>query len=287
MAGQASTRVQLVHLSSAARVSGSAGNAVFDITPGLIQADDGELMSVSLLSAAISRSWYSVVTGMNDSFRVSVAGGGTSTVTISQGYHTILTLKAALQAALPIWAVQLDKLTNRFSFTPPNDGKQRTLLFTNACCELLGFQLSDAPVALYPNAIVSTRPARLNSESAVLVHCSLPFARNACVTLLQAGARAALSTTLASIPCTAAPFDVITQQTSDSAADSLMLLTNHVHSLSVWLTDQEGRSLEPAYDWTLTLRIEYKRQENRQMEQDIASIRRYVQYFMLNQQAQE
>lgn len=244
-------------------------------------------MAVSLMGAAISRSWYSVVAGTNDSFTVATAGVGTSTITITEGYHTILTLKATLQAQLASWTVQLDKLTNRFSFTPPNDGKKRTLTFTNACCELLGFQLSDAPSATYPAAIVSTRPARLNSESAVLVHCSLPFARNACVTLLQSGQRAALSTTLASIPCTAAPFDVITWQAANAGDDSLVLLNNHVHSIQVWLTDQEGRALEPAYDWTLTLRVQYERPPSQQMEHDIASIRRYVQYATLTQQAQQ
>ncbi|KAG2441213.1 hypothetical protein HYH02_010057 [Chlamydomonas schloesseri] len=248
-------RTQLIHISSANRRSGTPGDFWVTLPHAAIKLDRTRgRIKVSVVSAVVNRSWYSV-TAANSAFAV-FDGSSTTNLTLPEGYYDVNSLRTALASLLPGWGVTYQRLTNKFRFQPPADGKTYRFSFPGYAYELLGFQRGAQPTATSASPLTSQRPVKLNRENTVCVHASLPKERGAVVDNLATSGFVE-SHVLVSIPIDAAPFDNITFAANESDMYTYALTAQHLDEMRFWVTDDTGRALEPQYDWCMTLRVIY------------------------------
>ncbi|EFJ42698.1 hypothetical protein VOLCADRAFT_97121 [Volvox carteri f. nagariensis] len=211
-------------------------------------------IKVSVVSAVVNRSWYSV-TAANSAFAV-FDGSSTANLTLPEGYYDVNSLHTTLAVLLPGWGVTYLRLTNKFRFQPPADGKTYRFSFPGYMYELLGFQRGSQPTGTSANPLVSQHPVKLNRENTLCVHASLPKEWGAVVDNLATSGFVE-GHVLVSIPIDAAPFDNITFAANESDMYTYALSAQHLDEICFWVTDDTGRTLEPQYDWCMMLRVIY------------------------------
>ncbi|KAG2454189.1 hypothetical protein HYH02_001224 [Chlamydomonas schloesseri] len=243
-------RTQLIHISSANRRSGTPADFWVTLPHAAIKLDRTRgRIKVSVVSAVVNRSWYSV-TAANSTWSV-LDGSTTTNLTLPEGYYDVISLRTALAALLPGWGVTYLRVTNKFRFQPPPDGKTYRFSLPGYAYELLGFQRGAQPTGTNASPLVSQRPVKLNRENSVCVHASLPKERGAVVDNL------ATSGFVESHVLVAIPIDNITFAANESDMYTYTLTAQHLDDIRFWVTDDTGRALELQYDWCLTLRITY------------------------------
>jgi hypothetical protein len=267
-------RIQYVYINSVNRKSGTASDFVIDIQSSLVRGEPTETLVAEVCSVVLNRSWYTIASP-NNTFTIST-NGVPSIFTFPQGYYSVKDVRNALMSGLPGWVVSYVPLTNTFSFRPPSTPSTTySFSFQNSCCNLCGFTQSDAPSTtadLYGNAtsIVSTQPAKVNVESAVLIHCDLPKVR--CAVIDNLTGPFIESDILISLPVTCAPFDnlaFIDQGGGDFLAD---LSLSYIHGARFWITDERGNPLTLQYDWLLVLKLIFTMPSSVQSDDNIQKI---------------
>ena len=263
-------QTQLLHVSSAGRTSGTIGDFYIDVPHGLVRAAATGRVRVSVVSCSVSRSWYSI-TPQNNVLTVTsssglsppLGGGGSAvtsgtsatSVTFQPGYYTVLTLRAAAAALLPGWAVTYDRVSNTYAFRPPNDGATHTLAAAGALRLALGLGPSGSGGGTFAAPIRSALPSRVSAETSLLVRSSLPL-RKGSVVDNYAGGEMRESDVLLEMPINAPPFDTLSYQNGGGEPQhSFELATTHLQDLRLWLTDERGAPIEPAFDWSLVLKV--------------------------------
>jgi hypothetical protein len=145
-------KTQQIFLSSRSRDSGTPNDMFITFRNGLIKESSISTVpprvSIELVEFAITRLWYDVQTGINDTFQVyRVADQRTFTITIPQGWYTVgrqdtvatgVAIEPILEILLTVvvggvWAVVVDPLLGAFQFqTPAAGGSGYSFNFTSA-----------------------------------------------------------------------------------------------------------------------------------------------------------
>jgi hypothetical protein len=227
-------------------------------------------VKVSVVSCSVSRSWYSITPKNNvltvargtsaASVTSSAGGGGSGSFTFQPGYYTVLTLRAAAAALLPAWAVTYDRVSNTYTFRPPDDGATYTLAAAGALRLALGLG-SGANGGTHAAPIRSVLPSRVSAETSLLVRSSLPMrkgsvADNYARAGTVGGTEMRESDVLLEMPINAPPFDTLSYQNGGGEPQhAFELTTTHLQDLRLWLTDETGAPIEPAFDWSIVLKV--------------------------------
>jgi hypothetical protein len=276
-------KTELLYVNSRNRISGTPWDFVVKLPNHMLcMVGRPGRIRVSVIDAIINRCWYSVQDN-NNTFSIS-DGTHTTTYDIPVGYHTSKTIRSVLTALLPTWTVSWDKYTDLCVFTPPDDGKTYTMTFLDAVCELFGFNLiSDAPSGTHAAPIVSAHPIKVNRENAVLIHTDIPRIENAVVdNILQP--TFCESDILIKIPIDVAPFANLIYTANSNELFSFFTSASNLNDMRIYLTDEYGRSLQVAYDWTLTLKADYLYDEppGRSIQDNLSRITDYLKLMILS-----
>ena len=276
-----SARSQLIHINSSNRTSGTIHDFTIDLGNRLFALDDARgRIRVCPTQLVINRSWYTVADSINDRFDL-FDGTTLTTVVLPSGYYNYKNFMTALQNLLPGWLVEWSILLAKYKVTPPNDTKTYTLYFTTPAAELMGFSLGDEKVTSFETPLFSDRPIRMNRETVVLVHASFAKERFAAVDNV-------LTTTMKEsdifikAPVEKAPFDNLVWRVQHLDINSFYLSTTSLSSVRFYLTDEYDRPLVPAYDWTMSIRVDHEpRDKLDMMQSSIDRIRDYIRYLVL------
>lgn len=252
-------RSQLVFINSKQRLTGQPYDFTINFNDGLLKAEKGSFMRLTVQEATINRSWYSIQAGAN-SFNIIDSFNNTTTITFPVAYYSAIDIRSTLAGLLPSgWTVTYDRKTNKFTFTRGNDSTPSyRFVFSNSLYEVLGFKLGEQPTfTTASKSVTSTVPIRVNEENAVVIHTDLPRSKFASMDNHDANNKSFKeSTLLCKIPIQAAPFDnvVYVVQSPMFVYD---LTASNISVVRVWVTDENDRVLQLPYDWSMTLRIEH------------------------------
>lgn len=270
-------RTQIIHVGSANRRIGTVSDFWVSLPHGLFKADRPSRIFVTPVDCVMNRSWYTV-SASNNTFSVWDSGGGAwSPVTIPPGYYNAAQIRTAVVTALAAlgqaWQINYSATSNTFTFTPPADGEVHRMSFANNAAWLLGFAVGDVPFGTSVAPFKSTRPIKVNEESAVLVRCNLPRLKFSCVDNVLTPVFGE-SDILLKVPVLAQGFDTLYYAGQGADNFKVELATNNVHDVRFWVTDEVNNPLELQYDWTLSLRVDYMAGEEDPMDAVAKSTRR-------------
>jgi hypothetical protein len=146
------------------------------IPDGIIKCNDNEDFYISLISFNTAYSFYQVIDGYNNDFKVNHQGTTTS-YKIPYGnisVNDILTYFNSIKNATDI-ILTYDKKINKFYFETQNQNHTCILILTN-CHKLLGFDKSVSQVNLtHPNHMYSPNPINVMSITNLYLHLDAGF----------------------------------------------------------------------------------------------------------------
>ena len=299
---------QVVHINSFNRDSGTVGNFRVTFADGLIRSptNDYDTVLIEPILMTINRSWPSVSIPDNTfvliKYNTSTMEAGVNTITIDPGYYTtnpgsasnwIIYLNTLLACD---FSVEFNPTSYRLKFNilDPKFGYQ--MVFNTWVCFMFGFEYN-ASVSFggpgNPSYVISDLPIRMSLESLLLVHTDLCLQPNNVVSniIVSNNNNNNVSTThssdvfLAVALNGAAPYDTITWETTGGGSSKPFELTNpDITHLNVYLTDEFGRSIEPAFDYTISFRISYvsKNMNVSGIQQSVSTINDYLRYLVLS-----
>ena len=276
-------RSQLVFINSKQRLTGQPFEFTMNFNDGLLKADKGCYMRLTVQEATINRSWYSIQSGTN-SFSIVDSNNTIVNVTLPIAYYNAIDVRTELARLLPVgWSVTYERKTNKFTFTRPNDAVAwYKFVFTSTLYEILGFRSGEEPtMTIASPAVTSTVPIRVNEENAVVIHTDLPRNKFSAIDNHNANNKSFKeSTIMCKIPIQCAPFDnvVYSNQTDTFQFD---LTDGNIGSVRVWVTDENDRVLELPYDWSMTWRIEHLPMETGRRDA-MLDIRDYIKLMVLS-----
>jgi hypothetical protein len=232
-------------------------------------------VSIELVEFAITRLWYDVQTGINDTFQVyRVADQRTFTITIPQGWYTIgrqdtvatgVSIEPILEILLTVvvggvWAVVVDPLLGTFQFqTPAAGGSGYSFNFTSAsrCNDFLGFH--KLVYVAVNDVIVGSRPFHLTRTLQIVMHTDIQPAFPQC-TLDNYGQSLTSfdnSDILAVIPVDQPPRGRINYQTIDKI-NRVWIKPEKLRTVRIFFTDDREVPLDLSLsEWTAVLRVVY------------------------------
>ena len=251
-------RTQVLFINSKQRVAGTPYDFYVNLNDGLLKADKGMYIKMTLAECTINRSWYSIQDGAN-SFIVRDNNNNDTIITFPVAYYNALDVRTTLRELLVGWTVYYERTTNKFTFTRPINGTTSyKFIFSNQLSEVLGFAQNEEPTfTISSPTITSTIPIRVNAENAVFIHSNLPRAKLSSIdnhNLINKNFKE--STVLASIPIESAPFDNIVYS-MNVPLFSYDINAIDIHSIRFWITDENENVLQLPYDFSMTFLIEH------------------------------
>jgi hypothetical protein len=246
----------LIFITSANRLSGTPSDFTVSLPNSVLANPWGGRTKVTVVDAILNRCFYSV-RSINNKFSVKqVTTGVTTQYTIPYGNYTIQSWQAALGKLLPGWTITHDPTSGLCTFLPTALGIYQ-LAFQGRSSSLFGFNPGDTPTGTNISGIVSSYPLKLNIDSFINIHHSLPKMFNSSVANYRQQDFQE-NDVLVRLPCNVPAFANITyQNTRDDF--SFYLGNTHVNSLRLYLTSEWYDTLDPfPYDWSLTLRVDYE-----------------------------
>lgn len=275
----------VIFLNSKQRVSGTPYDYYINFNNELIKAPKGHYIQFSVLQASINRSWYSIQEGEN-TFQITTNIGGVQTVTIPVGYYNAIDLRVQLQSTLPTWTFLYDKKINKFTFTAPNDWvgiAWRRFIFSNSSIsDLFGFDQTETPTFTQATpTVVSSKPVKVNEDQAILIHTNLP--RQKFSALDNTSKNIVESDVLCALPINSAPFDNVVYTRNSLDDFTYNVLAHVVHSMRIYVTNEQNTLLRLPYDWQMTLQVKYIPYEQDSNKFVLENIRDMIRLFMLNQ----
>ena len=272
-------RTQLLHINSLNRSSGYPYDFYVNINDGLVKADKGEYLTLTIIDTCINRSWYTI-DSTNNTFVVTVLSVPTI-ITIPTGYYDVNQLRYELSLLLVGWTITYSATTNCYTFTPPNTGNIYTFSFSNLCCNLLGFNITSTPSGTYSIPFTSYNPVKVNRENSVVVHCDVPKKAMSCVDNFS-GQAFQESDIIVDIPIQVAPFDNAVYLNNGNDNFKYYLAGKQLHSMRFWITDENNRVLQVPYDWTICLKVEFLKDEDIEIKDSVNQIKDYLKLIVLN-----
>jgi hypothetical protein len=272
-------KTQQIFLSSRSRDSGTPNDMFITFPNGLIKDSSTSIVpprvSIELVEFAITRLWYDVQSGINDTFQVyRVADQTTFTITIPQGWYTVggqdtvatgVAIEPVLAALLTasvggVWGVVVNSLLGTFQFqTPAAGGSGYSFNFTSAsrCNDFLGF---NKLVYLAVNdVIMGSKPFHLTRTLQIVMHTDLQPAFPQCTVdnYGQSLTPFANSDILAVIPVDQPPRGRINYQTTEKI-NRVWIKPEELRTMRIFFTDDREVPLDFSFsEWTAVLRVVY------------------------------
>ena len=246
----------LIYITSANRLSGTPSDFTVSLPNSVLANPWGGRTKVTVVDAILNRCFYSV-RSINNAFSVTQTNTGTVTeYQVPLGNYTIQSWQTALTALLAGWKITHNPTSGLCTFLPTAVGVYK-MTFHGRTASLFGFNQGETPTATNVSPIVSAFPLKLNIDSFINIHHSLPKMFNSSVANYRQQDFQE-NDVLVRLPCNVPPFANITyQNTRDDY--SFYLGNTHVNSLRLYLSSEWYDSLDPfSYDWSLTLRIDYE-----------------------------
>jgi hypothetical protein len=197
--------------------------------------------------SASNRTFLLIVDGVSFECKMKI-GSGYSVTTFA------LMLKMAMDKVSPDFNVNYDRISNRYTFVPPDD-KEYVIVFTHRHQTVFfGFPIETKSTRVFKksNTLVSPNNVSMSPQVAVVIRTNLPTAEvfdnfqkphpiNTGVLLV--------------VPIDCPPYGELQYQCATPDTGTLYLLTNHVPSISLVVTDEIGDLLDCG-DYVLGLRFD-------------------------------
>jgi hypothetical protein len=270
-------KTQQIFLSSRSRDFGTPTNVFITFRNGLIKESSVSTVpprvSIELVKFAITRLWYDVQTGINDTFQVyRVADQTTFKITIPQGWYTIgnqdtvatgVAIEPVLAALLTAtvggaWGVVVNPLLGAFQFQiPAAGGSGYSFNFTSAsrCNDLLGF---NKLIYLAVNdVIVGSKLFHLTCTLQIVMHTDFQPALPQCTLDIYGQSLIPFdnSDILAVIPVNQLPKGRINYQTTEKI-NRVWIKPEELRTIRIFFADDLNVPLDFSFSkWTAVLSV--------------------------------
>ena len=244
----------LIYITSANRVSGTPSDFTVSLPNTALSNPWMGKTRVTVVDAVINRCFYAV---REINHRFSVTANGVKTdITIPIGNYTLQAWMVELAKLLPGFTVTHNPTNGLCTFKPTAAGSFQ-FAFEGRTASLFGFNQGDTPTGDNITGITSAFPLKLNIDSFINVHHSLPKLFNSSVANYRQKDFQE-SDVLIRLPVNVPAFaNIIYQNTHDDY--SFYLGNTHVNYLRLRLTSEWYEELDPfPYDWSITLRVDYE-----------------------------
>lgn len=278
-------RSKIILVNSANRTLGSPSDFNVSFHDGCIHGNLGDSLKLVVLDACINKSWFTV-SESNNMFEVHTNHGLTLRYYIPVGYYDVNTLRAVL-VQMTGFIIKYNKVTNCYTYTMPISNMDDLFYIEvteNRCGELLGFGPVPGvygPIGFY-NELITLIPIKMNKENSILIHCDVPKAT--CATLDNCSSRIFQESDVILKICNkCAPFDNIVYESQGSDCFTYDLSVTDITGLRFYVTDENNSPLSLKYDWTITLKIIFMREDDDQLVKVVSEIRDYLHLIVLNE----
>lgn len=247
----------LIYISSANRISGTPADFTVSLPNNVLHNTWGGRTKVTVVDCILNRCFYSVRSINN---RFSIKNGITDVTTeynIKYGNYTLQSWLANLGEMLgPSWKITHDPVSGLCSFQPLAVGVYE-FRFAERTSSLFGLKQDVIYHASTAVPLVSQYPLKLNIDSFINIHHSLPRMFNSTVgnyRQVDFQENDVLLRLPVNVPAYA---NIVYQNTRDDY--SFYLGNTHVNQLRIYVTSEWYDTIEPFdYDWSLTLRVDYE-----------------------------
>ena len=218
----------LIYITSAHRISGTPSDFHCCLPNSVLQNQWGGRTKLTVIDCIINRCFYSV-RSINNKFSITNTTTGVKTdYNIPYGNYTIQSWQATLTSMLPDWKITHDMVSGLCTFSTDKLGVFEWQWYDRSA-SLFGFHEGDAHTATNIQPLVSEFPLKLNIDSFINIHHSLPKMFNSSVAnYRQTEFRE--NDVLIRLPVNVAPFaNIVYQNTSDDY--SFYLGNTHCNAL--------------------------------------------------------
>jgi hypothetical protein len=112
-----------------------------------------------------------------------------------------------------------------------------------------------ATQCIHVPTIKSTNPIKVNADSSIYIHTNIP--RQKMSALDNVNPTIMESDVLCAIAIQSSPFDNVVFSHNNGADFIYNVLAPSIHSMRIYVTNEQGIPLRVPYDWDITLGIEY------------------------------
>ena len=238
---------------SQASINNSDSNKVFFLNTPIVAPRPDVKLLIALTDGQMAYSFYIIREGVNDTFKYTIDGGATQTITITPGNYSaqtfcnFVTSAAAAQAATR--SMTYNKSTNKISF---NDSAATTISVVDGttCGEEIGAGTS-FPVSVSGTGLTFTKMANFSGLGNV-------FVRAQTLGLQNRTSRGNLDLTLGKIAVTSAPLGFIYLATHEPTY--LSVTDVEISKIAIQLQDENGNDLElnGITNWSLTITCHFE-----------------------------
>ena len=232
-----------IHLNSkSATMTNGLSDCYFYINT--IEVPSDYQINISVISSAIPYSFY-CINSLNNTLNYKV-GAVISTITFTKGNYNITQWLAYLQTLSLPFAITLNKILNKFTFTSTS---AFTLLQSSTCFELLGlFNQSQDYVSNASFIIVSNACINLQSIQVLYINSNF-ISKSVNVTNVNK------STTICTIPISNPPYSLITYANGNNY--KVNIFQNSFNLINIKICDQNNNIIDlNNCHWSLTLQID-------------------------------
>lgn len=276
-------RTQQIYVSSRNRDTGTSSDLSITFPNGLIKDNTPQKTTIELAEFSITRLWYDVQAGVNDSFNVLRASDNqTFKIVIPAGWYTIgqdnvgagVQIENTLVSLLTnnvggAWNVGINGLTGALGFSTPGLAVGGSYRFdftspSNRCNELLGFDKGFFVSGKLPpdisEWIIAPKPFNLSRTPLLVMHTDLQPAFPQCsVDNFGLQPRTAFdnSDIMAVIPVDQPPRGLLNYQTTDKI-NRIWIKPEEVRTMRVFFTDERDVIMDlNQSEWTAVFRVVY------------------------------
>lgn len=262
------SRRQVIYVNSALRTLGTPSDFRVTLGNGSLHASRGFRTRVAVGEATINRSWFNVKPDHNYILLDNVPKE------LPVGNYNAIDLRIALSRALPVgWVVSYDRLASRFSITRPDDAEFGYAIAFKSLGNILGFTDNTVVVLTPPNpTAVSTFPARVSGENAVLVHSDMSKSGGSALDNFANIDAFNDSSIIAKIPIDVAPYDNLIFRVQNDL-EFFDVPFGHTDAVRFWLTDERNVPLVSQFDWTMTLVVSHEPDDSMDMLETLKEAR--------------
>jgi hypothetical protein len=251
-------RQKLVYLSSKSRSAGSPNNAFYLLDCKIhCHRRPGEYITITPLFFSMMRGW-DVVSSSNKTIILVVDGvAHECLMKIGSGYSATNfagMLQQVVSVIIPNFAVTYDRISNRYTFSPPDD-KIYSFSFTHRHQTVFFGYPTDTkftPIFSKSSPLTSPNNVSMTPQVCVVIRSNLPttecFDNFSKLNPINTGI-------LLVVPIDCPPYGELQYQCATPDTGSMRIVTDHVHGIHLSLSDETGDMIECG-DYVLGLRFD-------------------------------
>jgi len=246
----------LIYITSANRVSGTPDDFTVSLPNSTLSNPWHGKTRITVVDCIVNRCFYSV-REVNHEFSVTNLSTGVKTdYSIPIGNYTLQSWMVELDRLLPDFTVTHNATNGLCNFKPKTITSFR-FTFKGRTASLFGFNQGDTPAGDNVVGLTSAFPLKLNIDSFINIHHSLPKLFNSSVANFRQKDFQE-NDVLIRLPVNVPSFaNIVFQNTHDDY--SFYLGNTHINYLRLWVTSEWNEQLDPfQYDWSITLRVDYE-----------------------------